>query len=824
MMNTQFGLLAGLRLNVALIALVAAGAANAKAASDDTDTIVVTGKSARTTTALPAAELQKILPGINPLKAIQTLPGVTFITADPWGNNEQNISLYIHGFSAQQLGYTLDGVPLGDQNYGNYNGLSPQRAIISEDVGRVVVATGAAELATPSTSNLGGAIDTFSSDPTKARGAQANETVGSYGTSRTFLRVDSGTFGDGNAFYLAGARQRARAWDFNGIQGGYQANAKFVHDGKAGKLTFFFDYSDKIEPNEDATTRYGDPTAGNASAAAVAARSYQPYTRPFLFPNFAAAQAYIFTTGPTAGNIVDQTQSVNYRNYYSDAQRTDYLSYLKYENHLSEHLAFNALGYFHHNDGVGVVAGPLQFVYSSPIKFYYPGRSQAQVISTGIDNSGYIVRTTEYRIDRKGFILNFDADIANHKIELGGWYERNSSSAYRRWYALDVNNPQNYSPYIRPSNPLFTQYGSEIRNDVVQLHIQDDWHLLPTVHILAGVKSSAQFANGYFTVQPIVGSLPGSSSALPNGEIDTQNYFLPSIGATWNATATEQLYVNAQKNLRQFQTYGAGGAAAPWSVGSQASFDYIKNNVRPETSWTYEVGLRTNRSLSNGFLTRIEGQINYYHVDFSNRLLAITPSVGGIAGSGISGGTPSLFNVGSVTTNGIDAALTFHFGKTFSVYNAISYNDSKYQSDYDPALINGVGSITSAPGSSNTATVVRTGGKQVPGSPMWLNKTVATLAFAGFEAQWIGDYVGKRYATYTDDQSVPSFFLMSARVAYNLPIPHNMLLKKAEISINVTNLGDIQGTSTVSVGSNTNTYNTYPIPPRQWFATVALGF
>ncbi len=80
------------------------------------DTVVVTAARARSSVALPASEIQKILPGVNPLKAIQSLPGVTYETADPWGNNEQNITLFIHGFNAQQLGYTLDGLPLGDQN------------------------------------------------------------------------------------------------------------------------------------------------------------------------------------------------------------------------------------------------------------------------------------------------------------------------------------------------------------------------------------------------------------------------------------------------------------------------------------------------------------------------------------------------------------------------------------------------------------------------------------------------------------------------------------------------------------------------------------
>ncbi|NWM54812.1 Plug domain-containing protein, partial [Escherichia coli] len=99
--------------------------------------------------------------------------GVLYVTADPWGNNEQNAQIFIHGFAGNQLGYTMDGIPLGDQSYGNYNGLSPQRAVISENVARVIVATGAGDLATASNSNLGGTIETYSSDPTRMFGVTA---------------------------------------------------------------------------------------------------------------------------------------------------------------------------------------------------------------------------------------------------------------------------------------------------------------------------------------------------------------------------------------------------------------------------------------------------------------------------------------------------------------------------------------------------------------------------------------------------------------------------------------------------------------------------
>lgn len=782
---------------------VPADAAEGGSPIADESNIIVTGaKATRSATAITSFEMQKILPGVSPLKAIQTLPGVMYVTADPWGNNEQNASLFIHGFSAGQLGYTLDGVPLGDQNYGNYNGLSPQRAIISENVGSVVVATGAAELGLASTSNLGGGVETFSSDPREQMGAQINQTVGSYGTSRTFVRLDSGVFGDGNSAYVSASRQRARAWDFNGRQGGWAANAKFVHDDSNGKLTAYFAYSDKTEPNEDSTTIYKNP--------ANAAQAYQPYTRPFLYPDFAAAVAYLDANGN-----VPATQAVNYRNYYSDAQRTDYLGYLKYQAHISDAVDWSTQAYYHHNDGVGVVAGPIT-VASLPTLFalYFPGQNLK--IATG--NSGYAIRTTEYRIDRGGVISNLNVTLGNHKFEAGAWFEHNSSAAYRRWYALDVTQPQNYSPYIRPSNPLFTQYGSEIRNDVVQLHVQDDWQVTPRILVQGGFKSSLQFANGYFTVQPIIGSLPGSSSALPNGEIDTKRWFLPSIGAKWDATDHEQIYVNVQKNLRQYMTYGGGGVS-PWSVGSQAAFDNIKNNGRPESSWTYEIGLRSNHDFGNG--VSLNAQVNYYHVDFHDRLIGITAAVGGIAGGSISGGTPALFNVGSVKTDGVDAAVTLRMGPHFSLYNALSYNRSIYDSDYSATT--GMATGTRIGGTLTVNGVIPTGGKKVPVSPSWLNKTVATVTIGAFEAQMIGDYVGRRYATFTNDAFVDPTFQASLRVAYQLPA-QMFNMHKAELSVNVTNLFQERGVSTVSAGSNTNTYNVYPIAPRQWFATLSVQF
>jgi iron complex outermembrane receptor protein len=740
-------------------------------------TVEISTRKTRSSVALSGVEIQKVLPGVNPLKALQALPGVSFQTADPWGNNEQNLSLFVHGFNGQQLGYTMDGVPLGDQQYGNYNGLAPQRAVTSENVRSVVLATGAGDLGTASTSNLGGTVETYSLDPSANRNLNVQQTVGSHSTSRTFMRYDSGDIGGGNSFWVSGLHHEAKAWDFDGRQSNDQFNAKFVHKGDSGKLTVFVDWSDKTEPNEDSTLHQ----AGLAS----------PYTRPFLYPDFAAALAYLDKNGAPPASV-----GANFRNYYSDAQRTDKLAYVKYDAFLGDNVTWSNQYYFHHNDGVGVVAGPInQAGLPALFKVYFP----SQDLKTVFGNSGYATRTTEYRINRQGWLSNLQWELDHHRIQASLWFEHNNSGAYRRWYALDVNNPS--SPYERPSNPLITQYGSDIDNKVVQFSLQDEWRLRPDFVVQGGFKSSLQFAEGLFPVNQLPAAIGNGSKGLPEGKIDTKKWFLPQLGARWDISPSDQLFANVQKNMRQFVTYGGGGNS-PWSLSSQPAFDYFKATAKPETSLTYELGLRDSRKLDLGPLTAFDGQVSVYHVDFHDRQLAVSsnPIITSFAG-----GTTILSNVGDVKTDGVDLAGTFHFGRLFSFYDAISYNRSKYQDSY-----------------LSGTTTIPTAGKSVPNSPQWMNKFVATLKpGADIELQLSGDYVGKRYATYTNDLSVAGYFLMGLNVSGRLPVPSALgMVKNLRWSVGVTNLLDREGALQPVVGQPSGSYATYPIPPRMGFLTL----
>ena len=219
-----------------------------------------------------------------------------------------------------------------------------------------------------------------------------------------------------------------------------------------------------------------------------------------------------------------------------------------------------------------------------------------------------------------------------------------------------------------------------------------------------------------------------------------------------------------------------------------------------------------------------EAQLNYYHVVFNDRLLAISTNPGGIAGSGITGGTSILVNVGDVHTDGVDAAFTIRFGRTFSLYNAVSYNLSTYKSDYT-STATGIGAATGTciGGYLVVSGVVPTCGKYLPGIPKLLNKTVATLAVGPFEAQLVGDFVGKRFTTFTNDASVPDYFLTSLRIAGRVP-DGTLPLRKVELALNVTNLTNEKGVSSLSIGSATNSYSAYPIAPRQWFLTLSAAY
>ena len=85
------------------------------AGPDQVDEIVVIGTGeTRSVSTLVPSNLEMLPPGTSIQKALNILPGVMSQSIDALGVNEQSLSLQVRGFSTTHLGYSLDGMPLGD--------------------------------------------------------------------------------------------------------------------------------------------------------------------------------------------------------------------------------------------------------------------------------------------------------------------------------------------------------------------------------------------------------------------------------------------------------------------------------------------------------------------------------------------------------------------------------------------------------------------------------------------------------------------------------------------------------------------------------------
>ena len=613
-------IIAGVAVAVSATLSAQAQQTPATAAADEAlEEIVIFSRGiARQQQSLSSEQIAYLPAGTSPLKAIEKLPGVNFQAADPFGAYEWSTRIVVRGFNQNQMGFTLDGIPLGDMSYGNHNGLHISRAIPSELVGRVSLSQGAGALGTASTSNLGGTIGFSSVDPADSFGARIEGTTGSEQTRRYMGVLDTGALGEGGPrAYLAAIDSVTDKWKGEGEQQQRLYTLKVQQPiGDSGELTAYFNRSERAEADYqdmsyDIIRRRGanwDNFAPNWDAAVRAAVSCA-------------------ASGFSNGVVCDDA--------YWDAAgiREDQLGYVGFRSRFSDDLSFDIKAYVHQNEGMGLWGTP----YVST-----PG------------GAPLTVRTTEYDIDRKGLTMAVDWVLGEHAVEAGVWLEKNDFQQARRFYPESnlLGPTQDFTGFL--SNPLLTQWEYAFETKTTQFHIADTYSVSDALKVNFGFKSM-KVEN---TATTIVG--PAKS-----GTIDASEGFLPQIGFAYALAEGSELFGQYARNARAFVSANTAG---PFST-TAAGFAAIKDSLQPETSSTFELGWRF-RSES------LEGSLTAYHVGFDDRLLAIQQ------GPGIVGNPSVLANVGGVTTNGVEAALNFKLGNHLSLFASAAWNDSTFDDDY----------------------------------------------------------------------------------------------------------------------------------------------
>ncbi len=730
----------------------------------DTVTVVASGET-RDEQSISSKVLLDAAPGTSPIAILARLPSVSVTSADPYGAYEWALRISVRGFNQNQLGFTLDEVPLGDMSYGNLNGLHISRAIIDENLGDITLSQGTASLETASTSNLGGAVQFFSAEPDDRRHLDIRQSGGSWNTVRTYGKFDSGKMRYGTKFYVSGVYQHGDKWkgqDLNGNgqigQHYYQFNGRLTQPvGSQGLFTFFADYSNRAEVdyqdlNKVWTHQLGykwdnNLTWGQALQTANA-YNFQGQTGLPVFSNLSTSfPAPINSLQTASGDLTLDPQDAAY--YGASGLRKDFLSYASYKTAIGTHYTFKLTAYGHRNDGRGLWFTP----YLSSFDNF------------GNPVSPISLRTSEYGITRGGFLTSVAWESGRNRLEGGGWFEKESFDLARRFYGTTLASPV-HSLYSFPSNPFYTQWAYNFPSTVYQLHLQDSFKVKPSLTLAAGFKAVETNQTGNLTgFNQGLNLAPSTlASKYAQGSLQSGGAFLPQLGVDWKFRPNDEMFADVAENARAFQAGGPGFGTSPWGT-SQAGFNALTSNLKSERSWSEEVGYRHSDN-------KLQLQANYFHVNFSNRLLAIQQ------GPSIAGNASLLSNVGGVTTNGVDGAASYRLNGGWTLYNGLTYSRSTYDSNY----------ITGG----NT---ILTGGKVVVDAPQFLWKNSLAYNRGAFDAHIGSDFMSRRYFTYTDDNFVDGRFLADFGTSYH--IDEAGVFNQLRLQFNIYNLANATYYSTV---------------------------
>jgi iron complex outermembrane receptor protein len=764
----------------------------------------VTGRgSARAAAAVDTLQLQSAAPGTSALKVIERLPGVNMQSVDGFGMYEWSNRITMRGFQTQQIGQTMDGIPLGDMSYGNFNGLGVGRAVDASNLASTQVTQGTGGLGTASGNNLGGVVQYASADAAAKPTFLLQQMGGQNSSRRTLLRYDLGLkqFGstgfngflsvsrfDGNKWKGGGDRysnfpgEQSLLFGQNGFIGGAgqtwheQINAKGTLYLGSNRVTAFYNYANRKESD------YMDLSLGvfNGSVQAPGV-SFGPMFD--YFDDWATARRFAELSTRTYNPLSDAA-------YFNSAQgaRMDHLAYLKGEFRLTDAVRVEVQPYLHLNRGGGDWHAPSYGAGYSPDPIMF--------------------RQTQYKANRAGVVGKLTAAFTmgqvSNAFEVGTWIENNSSSNRRPRWRL-----KNYAagPEVDYSNVLRLDYDRTADIATSMVYAQNTSRLMDNrLAVTYGAKFlyvGADFTNNGNTPTAGVLSANFADPTRPSLSAPTNGGVLPQVGAVFQATEKDELFLNWAENVNQFPYSPAGGVynAAP------STFDYFNDRAKPERATTIEGGVRTRRG-------RIEAGLTGYAIDYRNRLLGIAlcpATVTCATGFG---------NVGSVNTTGIEGVINADLSRGYRLFASASFNSSKFGSNYRT-------------NENDPRTEVQTKGKNVQDAPAQLMNIGLSYNRARFSGSLNGRFVGERYFTYTNDLAkagdgagkVPSYFLTDASLRYDFG--RVGALRGLEAQLNLSNLLDERYVATMGSNGYTASGDNQTLltgAPRQIFFTLSTRF
>jgi len=455
--------------------------------------------------------------------------------------------------------------------------------------------------------------------------------------------------------------------------------------------------------------------------------------------------------------------SIDQNNYQGWTNgRTDSLLSVKLDTMLTDNVKLKILPYYHHQKGWGRW-NPPYILTVNPLT----GVASTPAVQP---TTALSFRESTYKTDRYGVTADTTVELGMNTIKAGVWLENGTRKNGRNWYKT-INSATSYMP--DRSQLYYNQFDYTYKTKSVVAYAQDSIDLMnDKLNINVGVKAK--------NIRVNFNGLSNNRLKQSNLSINSRKNFLPKVGLTYKLSDAGQVFTGYSENFSQL----------PDSIFTQATFNTA---LKPETSTNIDVGYRYDDG-STSF------SASYYNIDYKNKLETLTVALG----NRFFGNTTQLSNVGGVKTQGIELSAGQQLNDYFNIYGTVTENSSKYKQDIQTLKIKG---------------------NQVIGQPKTMATAELNYTNAAYNAGITGKYVGKRFASRDNTESVSAYTTADLHVGYNSKKSIGFL-ENMTVSANVNNVFDTSYLSTI-LGSNQGLNNgggaTYYVGTPRNFSLMVSG-
>ena len=700
--------------------------------------------------------------GSNPFQLLNLAPGVNANGRGPTGLDRGQIS--IRGFQSNQLGLSLDGIPINDS--GTFNTF-PQEYVDTENLSQIFVLQGAGDAETPNIGATGGVIGMTVRKPTDELHITGIQAFGDDGYARSFVRLDTGTFGHGNRAFISFSHGVVDQWRGIGHTSRDHIDALIQHETDSGNV-----FSIAAYYNRQMMAQYQALTK-----AQVGQFGY--------FANYATVFNQV--AAGVNGTVQNDNDSATVGSQF---QRSNYsaLNYNPFQNlvvstkaglKLGENVRLDIQPYLWFGRGNGGTGSYLSEGNAVQLGAAKDLNGDGDTLDTKLFYNPFLQK--QYR---PGVISRLKWNVASQEIVVGFHFEHADLHEWRSFVGINGATGVPLDYWSDPaSETLRRADGSLIRNQdqrtittTIRPFAQDVIHLADdAVTITVGAQFPIVKRDGknYLPV-----ALRTSNGQIAPAEVHTeQKRFLPNAGVVWKVAPGHSLFASIAKTFR------ATDNAQLFTPGTNFA------TLKPETAVDAEIGYRYAGPI-------VLGSLSLYHIDYRDRQQSLFD---------VTVNNTVAKNIGDLELKGIEAEIGTQPIGPISFYVSGSYNDAKLKSDL-PVGISG----------QPTNALLPTKGKQLTDVPRTTLAGSIRYDDGGLFGQLQTKYTGRRYATLTNDEYVSPFATVDLIAGYNLPPEWTRGVKTA-ITFSVTNLLDKKYYGAINFGRNLNAVNGIAANPASYF-------